>query len=198
MPINDYTYMYINGLLEFLNGGFTNFAGHEFAWFEALDFRRERRRLRDYLGASYCPPYVADMAQAVQAVVERKFGPQGVLAHGIEASAFKASARVGRAMTRPSPRVVDATIAYCSYVIERYGRFPAYPALQRGLPGGPPRPRFPSSALSSRRAQSDSTVPRRAMARTRSLLSPEAIRSADVLSWLTLVLNAESLSVYLV
>jgi len=233
LPINDYTYMYINGLLEFLNetmgvyivderagfspaglkafaksrgghleddpgagrtltieriesilhsvvtveqgmvlqnlslmaqalglGGFPNFAGHEFAWFEALEFRRERRRILDYLGAgrilswlatafgrnpfvefpvglerdgqvllgSYCPPYYPDMASAVEAVVERKFGSRGVFGGNMASSAFAQPDAVRRKSIRPSPAVVAATVAYCSYILERYGRFPAYPA----------------------------------------------------------------------
>lgn len=124
VPINEYTFMYLNGLLEFLNetmgvfvvddrrnflpaglarfgkskgghlhddphaqrtltierletilhsvvmveqgmmlqnlglmahamglGGFPNFAGHEFAWFEALGFRMQKMSTMDYLGA---------------------------------------------------------------------------------------------------------------------------------------------------
>jgi hypothetical protein len=123
VPVNEYTFMYINGLLEFLNetmrlfvvderkrfrpaglasfagrrghlddssasgrtltierleqilqsvvlveqgmvlqnlgltahamgiGGFPNFAGHEFAWFEALGFRRQTMGMLEYLGA---------------------------------------------------------------------------------------------------------------------------------------------------
>lgn len=230
LPISDYTYMYINGLLEFLNetmgvyivderagfgpaglgkfrrsrgghliddpaagrtltveriesilhtvvtveqgmmlqnlslmaqalglGAFPNFAGHEFAWFEALDFRRVNRSVLEYLGAprlvrwgakllgrdprieypvgleregqvllpSYAPPYYANMREAVLAVVERKFGAKGVFRSGIGSSAFAEPNAVASSSARVSEATVDATVAYCSYLYERYGRFPA-------------------------------------------------------------------------
>ena len=134
VPINEYTYMYINGLLEFLNdtmgifvvddrasfrpaglakfakskgghlhddpaaqrtltierletilhsvvmveqgmmlqnlglmahamglGGFPNFAGHEFAWFEALRFRMQKMSTLEYLGANRVVRTVASL-----------------------------------------------------------------------------------------------------------------------------------------
>lgn len=236
VPVNDYSYMYINGLLEFLNetmgvfivddrrgfapaglqrfaksrgghlhddpaagrtisierletilhtvvtveqgmvlqnlslmaqalglGGFPNFAGHEFAWFEALDFRREKRPILDYLGApklvrffasllgknpsieypvglerdgklllgSYAPPYFKNMEEAVLAVVERKFGSSGVFDAGNVDSAFAEPQRVNTESPRVSEATVQATIAYCTYLHERYGRFPTYPAAFR-------------------------------------------------------------------
>jgi hypothetical protein len=134
VPINEYTFMYINGLLEFLNetmgifvvddrasfrpaglgrfakskgghlhddpearrtltierleailhsvvmveqgmvlqnlglmahamglGGFPNFAGHEFAWFEALGFRMQKMSTLEYLGANRLVRTVASL-----------------------------------------------------------------------------------------------------------------------------------------
>jgi hypothetical protein len=233
VPINEYTMMYINGLLEFLNetmavfvvderasfrpaglakfgkskgghlvddpneqrtlsierieailhsvcmvehgmvlqnlglmahalglGGFPNFAGHEFAWFEALGFKMQQMSTMQYLGANrllrfasgllgknptiafpiglekdgkallepYCPPWYPSMEAAVNAVVERKFGAQGIFRGGIETSGFGDAKSVAKASPPISRAAIDATIAYCTYIHETYGRFPAYPA----------------------------------------------------------------------
>jgi hypothetical protein len=59
-------------------------------------------------------------------VVELKFGPEGVFREGTRGSAWREPARVAAATMAPSSAAVDATIAYATYVWERYGRFPAY------------------------------------------------------------------------
>jgi hypothetical protein len=233
VPINEYTTMYINGLLEFLNdtmgvfvvderagfrpaglgafakskgghlhddphakrtltierieailhsvvmvehgmmlqnlglmahamglGGFPNFAGHEFAWFEALGFRMQSMTTMEYLGANkllrfgarllgkdprlefpvglekdgkvllqpYCPPYYPSMEAAVRAVIERKFGAQGVFKGDIGRSGFRDASAIARAAPPLSRAAIDAVVAYCTYIHETYGRFPAYPA----------------------------------------------------------------------
>lgn len=232
VPVNDYTYMYINGLLEFLNdtmrifvvderknfrpaglapfagkrghlddstaagktitverleqilqsvvlveqgmilqnlglaahalgiGGFPNFAGHEFAWFEALGFRRREMGTLDYLGANaatrlfgslmgknppiqfpiglelagrpvlrpYCPPHYSSMEAAVHAVVERKWGADGLFENGASASAWRDAKPIAAAGKRPSARTIAATVSYCEYLWRTYGRFPVYPA----------------------------------------------------------------------
>lgn len=233
VPINEYTTMYINGLLEFLNetmgifvvderasfrpagigkfakskgghlvddpaakrtltierlegilhsvcmvehgmvlqnlglmchamglGGFPNFAGHEFAWFEALGFRMREMTTLQYMGAgrlvrtvagllgkdppvqfpvgleregrallsAHCPPYHATMEEAVHAVIERKFGTNGLFRGGIATSGFANADAVARAASPFSDKAVRAVIAYATYVFDTYGRFPAYPA----------------------------------------------------------------------
>lgn len=141
-------------------GGFPNFAGHEFAWFEALDFRMRQTSALRYAGASrlirllgglfgkdrplqfpvglerggetllksYCPPYYPSMEDAVLAAVERKFGPRGLFGEGVKSSAWRDPEAVGKSAPRPSDANVGAVIAYCSYLLDRYGRFPSYPA----------------------------------------------------------------------
>jgi hypothetical protein len=76
--------------------------------------------------APYRPPYHASMEAAVRAVVELKFGPEGVFRRGTGGSAWRDPARVADAAAAPSSAAIDATIAYATYVWERYGRFPAY------------------------------------------------------------------------
>jgi hypothetical protein len=76
--------------------------------------------------APYRPPYHDSMEAAVRAVIELKFGPEGVFRRGADGGAWRDPARVAEAVPPPSPVAVDATIAYATYVWERYGRFPAY------------------------------------------------------------------------
>jgi hypothetical protein len=128
-------------------GGFPNFARHESSWFEALGFRMNTMPASRYAGAPwiatmiagwfgrdprlafptglerngsallkpFCPPFYDSMEAAVRAFVETKTW----------APYFAA----------PSESAVEATIAYCNYVDDRYGRFPAYTAPFRTVIG---------------------------------------------------------------
>ncbi len=139
-------------------GGYTNFANHEFAWFEALGFRMNRMRASRYVGAGwlpslamrclrrdpwipypvglehegevllkpFCPPYYRSMAEAVHAVVEAKFGSGGVFRSPGAGSAWSKDAETKQQVPKISERAIAATVAYCEYVWERYGRFPVY------------------------------------------------------------------------
>jgi hypothetical protein len=96
----------------------------------ALGLERDGRPLL----APYRPPYHASMEAAVRAVVELKFGPEGVFRRGTGTSAWREPERVAAAAVPPRPEAIDATIAYATYVWERYGRFPAYaPAFRTVL-----------------------------------------------------------------
>jgi hypothetical protein len=74
----------------------------------------------------HCPPYHASMEAAVRAVMELKFGPEGVFRRGTGTGAWREPARIAEAAAPPSAAAVDAAIAYATYVWERYGRFPAH------------------------------------------------------------------------
>jgi hypothetical protein len=73
----------------------------------------------------FCPPYFPCMEAAVRAVVDFKFGPAGIYRGGIANTGWKDPSRVAREVPAISERAIDATIAYCDYVWNRYGRFPA-------------------------------------------------------------------------
>ena len=139
-------------------GGFSNFANHEFGWFQALGFRMEQMPASRYLGAGrlaslamkflgrdplvpypvglerndevllepFCPPYYKSMREAVNAVVESKFGVRGVFRDPAAASAWGRHDEVTRQIPAISKAAIDATIAYCEYLSDRYGRFPVY------------------------------------------------------------------------
>jgi hypothetical protein len=68
------------------------------------------------------------MEAAVRAVVDRKFGPSGLFRGGISSSAWKDPQGVAAEAAPLSEKAIEATIAYCTYLYERYGRFPVYPA----------------------------------------------------------------------
>ncbi len=137
-------------------GGFPHWAAHPYGWLQALGFRMKEMRGTDYLGMSrplkamarllgkdptvplalglehngeplltpYCPPYYSSMEAAVRAVVELKRGLSGRLRGDAGNSAWQEPEKVS--LQGPSDAAVDATIAYCEYVYQRYGRFPAY------------------------------------------------------------------------
>lgn len=139
-------------------GGFPNFANHEYGWFESLGFRMGRMPASRYAGAGwlpklamkllrrdpvipypiglehdgrvwlkpFCPPYFASMAEAVNAVVELKFGAQGAFGPAGPASAWANRSAVTGQVPPLSDATIAATIAYCEYIWRRYGRFPAH------------------------------------------------------------------------
>ncbi len=89
----------------------------------------------DTLLKPYCPPYYATMAAAVRAYVEYKFGSQGVFRGGAGNSGWREPATATSQIPAPSEGAIAATVAYCDYVYQRYGRFPAYSAPFRTVLG---------------------------------------------------------------
>ncbi len=74
---------------------------------------------------SYAPPYFSSMRAAVEAVVERKFGPSGVFRDASYPTPWKDS-RTAAKVPGLTDKTIAATTAYCEYVWSRYGRFPAH------------------------------------------------------------------------
>lgn len=139
-------------------GGFPHWAAHAFGWLEALGCRKTPMRSSKYLGMNpalaklagwlgrdsdvphieglekdglplltpYCPPYFPNMEAAVRAVVEIKFGSKGTYRGGSTYSAWRDAAKIPAATPAPSEATIAAAIAYCDYIHQRYGRFPAY------------------------------------------------------------------------
>ncbi len=139
-------------------GGFPNFANHDFAWAQALGFRMEQMPASRYLGAGplvalamrflkrdpivpypvglersgevllkpFCPPYYPSMTQAVRAVIEMKFGANGIFRSHAAGSAWASHDEVTRQVPPISDAAIAATTAYCEYLWRRYGRFPVY------------------------------------------------------------------------
>ncbi|MEK6408455.1 MAG: hypothetical protein AABN34_16125 [Acidobacteriota bacterium] len=83
----------------------------------------------------HCPPYFATMRDAVMAVVAEKFGPEGTFRGRIGLSEWRDPAGVQAATPGLSEEGIEATIAYCEYVYDRYGRFPGFVAPFRTILG---------------------------------------------------------------
>ena len=74
------------------------------------------------------------MEAAVEELVTRKFGEEGVYPRAAESSAWRDQG-AGTRIPAPSNQAIAATVAYCEYIYRRYGRFPAYPAPFRTVLG---------------------------------------------------------------
>ncbi|MDZ7694756.1 MAG: hypothetical protein U5K69_27165 [Balneolaceae bacterium] len=83
----------------------------------------------------HCPPNYDSMEDAVHAVVDKKWGREGIFRGGASDGAWQEPSQISEAAPAPSDATIDATVAYCSYVYERYGRFPAYQPPLRTLLG---------------------------------------------------------------
>ncbi len=83
----------------------------------------------------FCPPYYRSMAEAVQAVVDLKFGPQGVFRGHPAGSAWTHPGEVTSQVPPLSQAAIAATTAYCEYLWHRYGRFPVYLTPYRTVAG---------------------------------------------------------------
>lgn len=74
----------------------------------------------------YCPPYYRNMEEAVLAFVDYKFSEQqGTLRTTGAVTGWLEGDKVEAAIPRYSDRAIEATVAYCQYVYDRYGRFPS-------------------------------------------------------------------------
>ena len=74
----------------------------------------------------FCPPYYASMTDAVRAVVDSKFGAQGIFRGGQKESAWTDHAGVSAQVPAISEAAIAATTAVCEYLWKRYGRFPVH------------------------------------------------------------------------
>jgi len=70
------------------------------------------------------PPYFPSMADAVRHVVGRKFGARGCFREPGAGAAWKRGDEITAAVPPVSDKAIAATIAYCEYLRDRYGRFP--------------------------------------------------------------------------
>lgn len=70
-----------------------------------------------------CPPYFSDMRQAVEAFVDRKFGPEG--AYNPDAPGAWQDAKAVKAGVTPySEEFIDCLAESAQYVYDTYGKFP--------------------------------------------------------------------------
>ena len=65
------------------------------------------------------------MVVAVLALIDSKYGHNGIFRNAHSNGAWRDPAVVRAGIPQYSEAAVEAAIAYCTYVYERYGRFPA-------------------------------------------------------------------------
>ena len=77
---------------------------------------------RDGVMEGLCPPYVSSMEEAVQRFLAQRAGPVS----GDDPSPYHDPTAVMRGRADPTPETIEIVTAFCSYVLETYGRFPAF------------------------------------------------------------------------
>lgn len=80
---------------------------------------------------SLTPPYVKSMDEAVDRVIEEKYGSAGTYGdHGVFDRSYRKSeygdAFLTMAARRPTAQVIDYAKEICNYIYDTYGRFPAH------------------------------------------------------------------------
>jgi len=80
----------------------------------------------------FCPPWYKSMEHAVYAFLDYKYGEKGVWTDP-NFGPWKDNAAVQAGMDRYSQQNIDAVVAYCEYVYNRYGRFPGNTGPLRSL-----------------------------------------------------------------
>jgi hypothetical protein len=131
-------------------GGFPHFAAYPGLWPSALGFRMENVPLPKTMGMGpgnasdiqvatpvglekegsvlikpFCPPYYKNMEEAVLAFIDYKYAQgKGTFRDGGAATAWKDGEKIQAGIPKYSDKTIAATIAYATYVFERYGRFP--------------------------------------------------------------------------
>ena len=80
----------------------------------------------------FCPPWDESMEHAVYAFLDYKYGKKGVWTDP-NFGPWKDNATVQDGMDRYSQQNIDAVVAYCEYVYNRYGRFPGNTGPLRSL-----------------------------------------------------------------
>jgi hypothetical protein len=83
----------------------------------------------------FCPPYYKSMADAVQSVIEQKFGSNGIFRGQNQGSSWTKHGDVVKAVPAFSEAAIAATTAHCEYLLQRYGRFPVYLTPYRTVVG---------------------------------------------------------------
>jgi hypothetical protein len=72
---------------------------------------------------AYCPPYYK-MEEAVESIIDDKFGPQGFYNPRRRPSAYQDPEMVVSKVNRLPEEVVACVKDWCSYLYQNYGRFP--------------------------------------------------------------------------
>jgi hypothetical protein len=84
---------------------------------------------------AHCPPYFQNMRDAVMAVVQVKFGPEGIFRGRVAGSAWRDPGAISKALPGLDGDAIEATVSYCEYVYAKYKRFPGFVAPFRTVIG---------------------------------------------------------------
>jgi hypothetical protein len=117
--------------VNWLLGLLVRLIGQEFPFPYATGLKRNG----EHLLSAWCPPNYATMEEAVRAYVAYKFGKGGVWRENTQGTYWKDARHASEQIHAPSEVAIEATIAYCTYIFKRYGRFPAYSAPFRTVIG---------------------------------------------------------------
>jgi hypothetical protein len=71
------------------------------------------------------PPYVKDMDEAVDRVLEYKFGKGGLFAADYPRDKSFSDPSIATRVDHPSKEGIECVKAFCRYIVDTYGRFPA-------------------------------------------------------------------------
>lgn len=95
-------------------------------------FTTDKKKLPNPVGIDgliegFCPPYKT-MDEAVDAVVERKFGSCGIFTSEARPTPFLDQTAIAEnlAQDRIPEDIIQCTKDFCNYIYETYGRFPAF------------------------------------------------------------------------
>lgn len=74
----------------------------------------------------HCPPFFKNMDEAVDKIVNEKYGPNGCLTLNLKGSQpLRDFSCIAENVQKYDEQAIELTKDYCTYVYENYGRFPA-------------------------------------------------------------------------
>ncbi len=77
--------------------------------------------------SALCPPNVKNMDEAVDALLNERWGENGIFTEGFKGKTpFKDWPSIAKNIPRPTAETIQITKDFCNYVYDQYGRFPAY------------------------------------------------------------------------
>jgi len=121
------------GIGHFVWGGFTPLIllggtpfckGFGFYFVQGKDGVPNPVGLKGHIEA-HCPPFFKSMDDAVDDIVNRKYGPNGCLTANFKGKTpFKDFSCITENVCKYDERAIELTKDYCNYVYDTYGRFP--------------------------------------------------------------------------
>lgn len=93
---------------------------------ETISFAAGLESEGEILIKPFCPPYYKNMEEAVLAFIAHKYAEgKGTLRDGGKNTSWKEPHKIQQEIPEYSDKTISAVIAYCNYIYNTYGRFPA-------------------------------------------------------------------------